>query len=219
MTTHPTPARCRRVAREEGLAPALALLCREALPDLLPCGPGGHAVVPAEIAATADRVWQDGRVSVRVEGEEEVLARRTLLDGSLVAVRHRPGGATEIGDRRGVWELGLVWLRLGVSEGLLDACVRYLAGREAGDTTVLSQQMVKGAVADVLIEQLEVHAVLTGDAADTAEVAHLHTQLTAADRALLRLFGASGFLADGPGAIAYRSELLAEAYTPAEVTG
>ena len=200
----------RRTARENGLAQALTVLCGESLPGVLPCGPGGHAVVPAVVAATADRIWQDGRVYDRSTGEEEVLQR----GGPLVALRHRPGGHADIVDR-GSWALGLVWLRLGLSESLLDACVRHLDGRTCGDSTVLRQQMVKGAVADVLIEQLEVHAVLTG--ADAPGLAHLHEQITVADRALLRLLGASGYLADGAGEIAYLSEVLAEAYTPAEV--
>src|SRR5205807_900509 len=110
--------------------------------------------------------------------------------------------------------LGLVWLRLGLSEGLLDACVRYLDSRACGDSTVLRQQMVKGAVADVLIEHLEVHATLSG--VDTPDLAHLHQQITLTDRALLLLLGASGYLTDGAGETAYRSEVLAEAYTLTE---
>jgi hypothetical protein len=41
---------------------------------------------------------------------------------------------------------------------------------------------------------------------------HLHSQLTSADRALVKLLGASGYLAGGPGQAAHVSELLAEAY-------
>jgi hypothetical protein len=200
----------RRTARENGLAQALTELCGEAMPGVLPCGPGGHAVVPTVVAATADRIWQDGRVYDRATGEEEVLRR----SGSLVALRHHPGGHADVIDHGG-WARGLVWLRLGLSEGLLDACVRYLDSRACGESTVLRQQMVKGAVADVLIEQLEVHAALTG--MDAPGLAHLHQQITVADRALLRLLGAAGFLADGAGETAYRSEVLAEAYTPTEV--
>jgi hypothetical protein len=196
----------RRTARENGLVPALTELCAEALPGVLPCGPAGHAVVPAVVDATAERIWQDGRVYHRATGEEEVLRR----GGPLVALRHRPGGDADIVGHGG-WALGLVWLRLGLSESLLDACVRYLDSRACGDSTVLRQQLVKGAVADVLIEQLEVHAVLTG--VDAPDPAHLHQQITVADRALLRLLGAGGYLAGGAGETAYRSEVLAEAYT------
>jgi hypothetical protein len=201
----------RRTAREDGLAQALTVLCGEALPGVLPCGPGGHAVVPAAVAETAGRIWQDGRGYDRAAGEEEVLRR----DGPLVALRHRPGGHADVVEHGG-WPLGLVWLRLGLSEGLLDACVRHLDNRACGDSTVLRQQMVRGAVADVLIEQLEVHAVLTG--VDAPDLAHLHRQVTVADRALLRLLGASGYLADGAGETAYLSEVAAEAYAaiPAE---
>lgn len=200
----------RRTARENGLAPALTVLCGEALPGVLPCGPGGHAVVPTVVAATADRIWQDGREYDRAAGEEEVLRR----GGPLVVLHHRPGGHADIVDHSG-WALGLVWLRLGLSEGLLDTCTRYLDSRACGDSTLLRQQMVKGAVADVLIDQLEVHAVLTG--VDAPALAHLHQQITVADRALLRLLGAAGYLAGGAGETAYRSEVLAEAYIPVEV--
>lgn len=206
-----TADRCRRVAREDGLAQALTVLCGATLPGVLPCGPGGHAVVPAVIAATADRVRWDGREYVRADGAEEVLHD----GGGVVALRHRPGGRAEFidaVDRRDDWSLGLVWLRLGLSEGLLDACVRHLDGRACGDSTVLRQQLVKGAVADVLIEHLEVHAVLAGGVSEPTRLAHLHEQITAADRALLRLLGARGYLVDGPGEAAYRSEVLAEAY-------
>ena len=200
----------RRAARENGLAHALTELCGEALPGVLPCGPGGHAVVPAAVAAEADRIWQDGRVYDRATGEEEVLRR----GGPLVTLRHRPGGRAESVDHGG-WALGLVWLRLGLSESLLDACVHYLGSRACGDSTVLRQQLVKGAVADVVMEQLEVYAALTGVGAPGP--AHLHQQLTVADRALLRLLGAAGYLAGGDGETAYLSEVLAEAYIPMEV--
>ena len=44
---------------------------------------------------------------------------------------------------------------------------------------------------------------------------YVHARLTQADRTTLRLLGASGFLADGPGQVAYLSELLADAYLDA----
>lgn len=205
---------CRHTARTAGLAPALTALCAETLPGLLPCGPAGHAVVPVAIAATADRVWLSGTVSHRPDGAEEALSTVALADGALTMLRHRPPEHPDRTENRDgtAWESGLVWLRLGLSERLLDTCVRYLGDRTTGESTLLRQQLVQGAVADVLIEQLEVRAVLTGAEPTSAHVAHLQDQITRADRAALRLLGAGGFLAGGPGTIAHLSELLAEAH-------
>jgi hypothetical protein len=109
--------------------------------------------------------------------------------------------------------LGLVWLRFGLSEGLLDTCVQYLGGRVTGDTTLLRQQMVKGSIAEVLIEHLEIRAVLTQTEPSLETIAHLQQQISLADRVLLRLLGASGFVAGGPGEVAHLSELLADSYS------
>lgn len=210
-----TLSRCRRAAREEGLAPALGVLCDEVLPGILPCGPRGHAVVPTEIAAAADRVWLDDRVSSRAGGTERTLHTAEPPGGPLILLRHNPAAGGEITGKRTAWEIGLVWLRLGLSEGLLDAAVAYLGGRTSGDGTLLHQQMVKGSIAEILIEQLEVHSVLTGDESANLtpdRLRHLQEQITTADRALLRLLGASSFLAGGPGEVAHLSELLIEAH-------
>lgn len=214
MTATSTLSQCRHVARTAGLVPALAMLCGEVLPGMLPCGPAGHAVVPAEIAAFVDQVWRDGAVSVRVDGTETTLS--TLAGGALTVVRHQPAAPIETIGNGTAWELGLVWLRLGLSEGLLDTCTRYLGDRGVGDATLLQQQLVKGAIADVLIEHLEVRAVLTGTEPTAATLTHLQEQITLADRTLLRLLGASGFLAGGPGEVAHLSEILAEAYNRGE---
>jgi hypothetical protein len=213
MTATTTPlAVCRHTARTAGLAPALTVLCEEVLPGLLPCGPAGHAVAPAGLAAAADRIWLAGAVSDRADGTETTLSTVALPGGAVTLLCHQPLAPTEPVDDDTAWALGLVWVRLGLSEGLLDACVRHLGGRTTGDSTVLHQQLVKGAIADVLIEHLEVRAVLTGTDLTATALAHLQAQLTLADRALLRLLGASGFLAGGPGEVAHVSELLAEAH-------
>lgn len=241
-------SRCHLAARDEGLAPALTVLGSLVAPGLLPCGPGGHAVVPQEVAASADRVWVDG-VAVDRSGLDESTVDTIDLPGGAVVLlrvsgpRSGEGGPKMYGngvlaprlraadpetdpgtsdpgtsDQRAAWALGLVWLRLGLSEALRETCMRHLNGRRTGNTTLLQQQMVKSTVADGLIEHLEVRAVLTGvDAGELPGVilAHLHARITAADRWLVNLLGASGYLVGGPGQVAHLSELLAEAYVPA----
>jgi alkylation response protein AidB-like acyl-CoA dehydrogenase len=203
-------AGCRRTAREEGLAPALAVLCAHALPEFLPCGSLGHAVVPTELAVAADRVWLAGTVFTRSAGTETTLGR-----GAVVVLRHVPGGDGSQADSGEQWRTGLVWLRLGLSERLLDDCLAYLGNRQCGDSSLLRQQLVMGSLADAVIVHQEIRAVLSdldavGLVSDTTT--HLHRQLTANDRALLRLLGASGFLKGGPGEAAYLSELLADVH-------
>ncbi|WNV84483.1 DUF2786 domain-containing protein [Umezawaea sp. Da 62-37] len=215
-------SRCHRAARTEGVAAALTELATAVLPGLLPCGPAGHAIVPTAIAAGAARVWADGVTVDRGSAAEKALGVIELPGGDVELLRHqvRPGANGFSPAERAGWTLGLVWLRLGLSEELRETAMRYLNGRRTGNSTLLQQQMVKSTVADGLIEHLEVRAVLTGigpgELPDTV-LNHLHTQLTYADRALVKLLGASGYLAGGPGQVARVSELLAEAYCRPEV--
>ncbi|TQM84854.1 hypothetical protein FHX81_7314 [Saccharothrix saharensis] len=236
-------SRCHLTARDEGPAPALTVLGSLVVPGLLPAGPGGHAVVPQEVAASADRVWLDGVVVARSALDESTVDAVDLPGGAVVLLRGLGTRSGEVGsemygnsvlvprlreadaetdpatsDQRSAWALGLVWLRLGLSEALRETCMRYLNGRRTGSTTLLQQQMVKSTVADGLIEHLEVRAVLTGVDAGRLPaviVSHLHARITAADRWLVNLLGASGYLVGGPGQVAHLSELLAEAYVPA----
>lgn len=214
-------ARCHRAAREEGLAAALTVLRSAVLPGLLPCGPGGHAVVPQEIAAGSAKVWLDGVTVDRNLGGEFTVSTVDLPSGTVVLLRHQviEGAAVGGSAEREAWALGLVWLRLGLSEELRETAMRYLNRRRTGSSTLLQQQMVKSTIADGLIEHLEVRAVLTGvEPGDLPEptLAHLHAQVTEADRALVKLLGASGYLIGGPGQVAHLSELLAEAYVRPE---
>ncbi|MEV4318234.1 DUF2786 domain-containing protein [Actinocrispum sp. NPDC049592] len=211
-------SRCHRAARDEGLAAAIDVLCSELLPGLVPCGPAGHSVLPAGVAL-GGRVWLDGVTFGAAAGRMRLLAAFDLPGGPLEAVRWTgPAADPAAGPNdyvRAEWVLGLVWLRLGWSEGLRGHCLRYLRGRRTGDSTLLQQQLVKGSLADVTAEQLEIRAMLLGCEADrlTPQFAdELHDRITVADRAQLRLLGASSMLLGGPGEEAYVSELIADAW-------
>lgn len=229
--------RCRDAAREDGPAAALRLLASAVCPDALPCGPAGHAVVPADLERSCERAWVNGAVRDRRREEEESLATIALAGGDLVALRCSYGAPPE-------WVTGVAWLRLGLSERLLAHCTRYLRERTSGDGPLLQYQMVRGVIADALTDQLEAGAMLDtgcgpvgarelGTSADGLAVgagrervtladglevgagcpcAFAHERITLADRALLRLLGASGFLDEGQAQEAYVSELLADAY-------
>ncbi|WP_037347389.1 hypothetical protein [Sciscionella sediminilitoris] len=202
-------------APAEDVVAALTALITEVTGGAIPFGPQGYAVVPAGLVDTASELWLDGARLAR--GTETVVAR----DGALCRLRHPApaSGDREREDReRSRWYTGILGIRLGLSEALLDDCVGYLGARESGEAVLLRRQLVQSSIAEVLIEHLEVRAVLAGpEPLDAATRAHLHEQLTGADRELLRLLGASGFTTEGKGRKARVSELLAAAYQPGRV--
>src|SRR5262245_10822782 len=133
---------CHDIARGQGLAPALEAL-RAALPvGASGFGPSGAAVLSA---GSSER---DGAVVVRTAA---------LPGGPVLLVQAgRPrGGAVDP-----ALATGSVWLRLGLSGALLDACLGHLGERRSGDTTLLRQQMVQGSVAEAVTGQLEIRAEL-----------------------------------------------------------
>jgi hypothetical protein len=188
-------------ARGHGLVAALRELHAEVCPDVVPSGPGGHVVLPT---ALLERTGAVGTTPLATPDGDLGVGRPTLLR---TASQDASWGAS--------WDLGLAWLRLGQSQRLLDASLAYLRGRSVGGGQLLLQQLVKGSLADVVGDQLTAETLLDG--AEPAELpdavlAQAHDLLTDCDRALLRLLGASGYRADGPGACAYASALLADAY-------
>ncbi len=195
----------RELARAAGLAAAWR---RFAGVDGLP-GPRGLCLRVLDAAAGAvdgGPALEADEAGVAVLGFPYVLGGGTLVATPCV-VSNADAASLE----------GLLWLRLGVSEGLRDACLTHLKGRRSGDSSILLQQIVKLQLAEVLTEQLELEALLlTCDisAAAPVELRRLHGRVTLTDRSLLRLFGAVGYLSDGPGLAAHVSELLAETYLP-----
>ncbi|MFJ6215759.1 hypothetical protein ACIQGZ_20870 [Streptomyces sp. NPDC092296] len=195
-------SRVHTAAREEGLAPALALLCAPQGPAGPPYGPRGHAVLPGTDVAPLP----DGAT---------VLDTVPLPGGSVTLLRLRDGAADPPPPAPEGFTQGLAWLRLGLSQWLCRQVMAYLATRNVGGAPLLRQQLVKGAIADTVGEHLELRETLEAagaDPLDAGTLGDLHRQLTVTDRAQVRLLGARGYLAEGPGHAAYLSELLAEAY-------
>ncbi|MFI0367309.1 hypothetical protein ACH35V_05485 [Actinomadura sp. 1N219] len=195
----------RRIARSEGLLPALRRLLDDLYGDRIPWGPGGHAVVPEPLGAGMTVLD-----TLPVEGETLRALKNPDPDPDPDA-----DAPDDDDPDRAAWSLGLARLRLGLSERLRDTVLEHLAGRTVGDSRLLQQQMVKGQVADVLTAHLEIETMLDGAVPgdpDDDTVTRLHVQITESDRMLLRLLGAAGFLRDGPGGVAHASELLADAY-------
>lgn len=184
--------RCRQVARTGTVADALREI------GSLQTGRGSFVVVPAGPDAPATVA-------------DPLLAAEGIAVLRRPAGRHPSGAPAPASVAREV-TLATAWLRLGLSERLLDDCLGYLHGRATGGEPLIGQQLVRGELAEIRMDHLEVAAVLDAAPPSDAQLLDVHRQITGADRALLRLLGASGFVADGPGRVAYVSELLADTY-------
>ncbi|OPG03919.1 hypothetical protein B1R27_26945 [Streptomyces sp. GKU 895] len=208
-----------RTAYEEGVGAALDELHRAVAPDTLVCGPSGHAVATVGHLAAVRRIWHGGTFLHRSSAVEEqqpgapVLALLGLVTVRCTTARSagRTSGPPE---PPADWPLGLLGLRLGLSERLRNAVIAQLRPRLFGGTPLLQHQLLRGALADVTIEHLEIHGMLTQTQPGPVHLGDLHRRIGRADRMLLRSFGAAGFLATGPGAPAYVSELLGDLYRP-----
>ncbi|GAA0368987.1 MULTISPECIES: acyl-CoA dehydrogenase family protein [Micromonospora] len=213
-------------ARSYGVEAALADLYDRIAGGSLVAGPTGQALAPGPVGRAAERVWPGGTPLRGLAGVTTVALPAPVRDADLTALRGLPGP-----DRSGwasyrIWLLGLAWLRLGSSAGLLDRIRAHLAGRRAADGPLLRQQLVQAALAEAVTDQLTVQALLTDadrpaesdpdpSAESVADLVQAHHQLTAADHALLPVLGAAGFTQDGPGRAVYLSHLLADVYLPA----
>ncbi|MBX7266516.1 hypothetical protein KIF24_11045 [Micromonospora sp. Llam7] len=114
-------------------------------------------------------------------------------------------------------------MRIGVLTSLLHLAVERLAGRTFRGVPLIEQQLVVGAVADVVTE-LELSAAALddtrdghdgGDTAPPVEVAACwHERLTEAGWTVARLLGAEGYLATHPARSLYVSTLVADVWVP-----
>ena len=91
----------------------------------------------------------------------------------------------------------------------IDHAMRHLDSRTSDGGTLLSKQQVQATLADVAMELWECEAA---PAADRRQRWAVHQRLTTAARDLLRLLGASGFLADSPGRDLHLAEVVGNVY-------
>ncbi|TDB74910.1 hypothetical protein [Micromonospora sp. KC723] len=204
-------------ARRAGVEAALTDLYDQVAAGSLVAGPAGHALAPGVVGRAAERVWPGGTPLRGLTGVATVPLPAPVRDADLLAVRGLPAPQAAGWEPYRTWLLGLAWLRLGVSAGLLDRARAHLAGRRAADGPLLRQQLVQATLAEAVTDQLTVRALLTDadpDAGPDAVLVQAHHQLTTSDHALLPVLGATGFTEDGPGRAVYLSHLLADVYLP-----
>ncbi|KJK56569.1 hypothetical protein [Saccharothrix sp. ST-888] len=127
----------------------------------------------------------------------------------LVALRcAAPAGERELA----VFAEQLLRLHRQALRTVLDAAVARLDRRLSEGTTLLNRQLVRGAVADTALALAESADLLGLPAGTPWRRWRIHRDLTAAGRTALKLHGAAGFEAAGPGRLLYLTELLGNTY-------
>ena len=113
---------------------------------------------------------------------------------------------------------GLLGLHYELLEHGLRQAMRYLRERTSGGSSLLSMQLIRGQLAEIAIGLSEHHEVLAHLPDDDPWAGwRLQEQLTDAGRRLLRLLGASGYLAEGLGRDLHLAEVAGNVYLrPAE---
>jgi hypothetical protein len=161
--------------------------------DPVPCTPNGLTLVPV---AYAERLGPTATVLSHPLAEAE----------GLVLVRVVPPPDPPPGRRR----LALVSVRLGVTQRMLQVAAHHLAGRSSDGAPLTSRQLVRAAIADVVttIETCRHGLDVCGPEAATWMTARLDH----ADRTIVDLFGAAGYLRDHPARCLHVAALLSDAW-------
>jgi hypothetical protein len=211
---------CYHRALATGLAGALGALHDAVSADVLPCGPGGHALLPAHVPGRCGRLLAGARTYDASTWRVEPIAAVAIDGQPFIALRCQPDGngsapglSDDVLQRR--WVTGLAWLRLGASERLLANVLGHLRERSPDGVALLDRQMVRAALSDALAGLLQARAALSGFPAQGlsgAPLAWVHQGITAADHLLLGLLGAGGYLQTGPGQAVYLSGLIENVY-------
>ena len=94
----------------------------------------------------------------------------------------------------------------------LDHTVERLGGRIAGGTALLGRQLVQAQLADIALRLRELEVMPADRRAGPGAPWRTHRRLVGLGRDLLRLLGASGFLADGPGGDLHLAEVTGNVY-------
>jgi hypothetical protein len=108
---------------------------------------------------------------------------------------------------------GLLDLHHELLEHALRQVMRQLGARTSGGTTLLAKELIQAQLAEIAMRLSEDKEMLAGlRDADPWAGWHTHLRQVAVGRGLLRLSGASGFLADGLGRDLHLAEVTGNVY-------
>ncbi|GAB7046495.1 hypothetical protein [Catenuloplanes indicus] len=113
----------------------------------------------------------------------------------------------------GQFRLGLLRLHTALLRDTVTKAMATLDGRTADGTSLLSRQLIQGALADAAAEIRECEQMyLMPGPPGVAKDWLISQRLIATGRRLLDLFGARGFLADGPAVDLFLAEVTSNVY-------
>jgi len=183
---------CRELGREHGLAAGLAAVLDGLDPEIV--GHRGLVAVPS-----ADRPAHAHPVPNHL----------AALEG--ISLLRYPGSASGSG-LTGCWLLALAAVRIGVLGRMLALAADHLSARTFGGSPIIGQQLVVGAIADVVTD-LETLSAAPPDDAITPEAGWArHERLTASGWSVLQMFAAAGYIADHPARALHVSTLVADVW-------
>jgi hypothetical protein len=198
------------IARDSGVRDALCALHAQLVPDGMACGESGWTIAPDDLPAIRHAVVAERRYAA---ADVTLTTRRvpSLRHVGLVAVHVLPTGSAQAPPARGFsaalgHEAGR--LRLGLAVGLMETVRAHLNRRSAAGVPLMSQQLVKGMLAEATVDLLAAGARLDRPDLPEATVARAHAAITRAGRTLAGLLGASGYLIGDPCATLHASELI-----------
>lgn len=108
--------------------------------------------------------------------------------------------------------LALAAVRIGLLCRMLDLAVEHLSTRTFGGSPIIGQQLVAGAIADVVTEIEALSAAPVDDRISPAAAWARHERLTAAGWTVSQMFAAAGFIADHPARALHVSALVADVW-------
>lgn len=183
---------CRELGREHGLEAGLAAVLDGLDPETV--GHRGLVAVPS-----ADRPAHARPVPNHL----------ATLEG--ISLLRYPGPASGSG-LTGRRLLALAAVRIGVLGRMLALAADHLAARTFGGSPIIGQQLVVGALADVVTELEALSAAPTDDAITPAAGWARHERLTASGWSVLQMFAAAGYIADHPARALHVSTLVADVW-------
>ncbi|MDT8912950.1 hypothetical protein [Amycolatopsis sp. PS_44_ISF1] len=176
-------------------------------------GPGGYAYASPFRLAAAD-AWVDARTGALRTGSTTAVPDRSLARLGIGGLRLTgPAAADPVAGAPALLRHQLLLAHARLLGAVVEHAITDLDTRTAEGKPLLNRQLVQAAIADTHLVVSQARGQLdVGAAVDPAVCAAVFGRLLRGGRVLLRLLGAAGFLADGPGGALLAAEVVGTLY-------